>query len=93
MRFRTGIPKNEDYFDMPEHDWMYSVNGNVTEELPSDLPKPKDKAVRTSTFGDACLMHCKVMGRSITGLLHLVNQTRIDWFSKKQGTVETAIYG
>ena len=68
MRFRTGIPKNEDYFDMPEHDWMYSVYGNVTEELPCNLPKPKGKAVRTSIFGDACFVHCKVTGRSITGL-------------------------
>jgi len=41
MRFRTGIPKNEDYFDMPEHDWMYSVSGNVTEELSRDLPNQK----------------------------------------------------
>jgi hypothetical protein len=27
------------------------------------------------------------------GILHLVNKTPIDWFSKKQATVETATYG
>jgi len=34
-----------------------------------------------------------ITGRSVTGILHLVNKTPIDWYSKKQATVETAIYG
>ena len=29
----------------------------------------------------------------MTGLLHLVNGTPIDWYSKRQATVETATYG
>jgi hypothetical protein len=29
----------------------------------------------------------------MSGILHLVNQTPIQWFSKKQATVETATYG
>jgi hypothetical protein len=29
----------------------------------------------------------------VTGILHLINQTRIDWYCKKQATVETATYG
>ena len=29
----------------------------------------------------------------MTGILHLVNKTPMDWFCKKQGTVETATYG
>jgi hypothetical protein len=33
------------------------------------------------------------MGRSVTGILHLVNKTPADWFSRKQATVETATYG
>ena len=28
----------------------------------------------------------------MTGILHLVNKTPIDWYSKKQATVETATY-
>ena len=34
-----------------------------------------------------------ITGRSVTGILHLVNKTPIDWYSKKQATVETATYG
>ena len=33
------------------------------------------------------------MGRAVTGILHLVNQTVIDFYSKKQPLVETATYG
>ena len=32
-------------------------------------------------------------GRSVTGIIHFVNQTPIDWYSKKQATAETATYG
>ena len=32
-------------------------------------------------------------GRSVTGVLHMINKTPIDWYSKKQATVETATYG
>jgi len=32
-------------------------------------------------------------GRSVTGILHFLNKTPIDWYSKKQATVETATYG
>jgi hypothetical protein len=42
---------------------------------------------------DANLMHDGVMERSVTGILHLVNKTPIEWYSKKQATVETATYG
>ena len=38
-------------------------------------------------------MHNILTGRSVTGILHLLNQTPIDWYSKKQATVETATYG
>jgi hypothetical protein len=34
-----------------------------------------------------------VTGRSVTTILHFLNQTPIDWHSKKQATVETATFG
>ena len=93
IRFRTGIPPNEELFDMPEYDWMHSVYGDASEEIDPNHPSPKGKTVRMSTFVDANLMHCKVTGKSATGILHMINQTPVDWFSKKQATVETATYG
>jgi hypothetical protein len=38
-------------------------------------------------------MHAIAMGRLVTGILHLMNKTPIEWYSKKQATVETATYG
>jgi hypothetical protein len=95
LRFRTGIPDHESiYGEHPDrHEWMHSVYGSPEEEVPNFLPVPKGKSVRTTTFLDANLMHDYSTGRSATGVLHLINQTPIDWFSKRQGQVETATYG
>jgi hypothetical protein len=49
--------------------------------------------VTLTYYVDANLMHDVVTGRSVTGILLLANKTHIDWYSKKQATVETAIYG
>ena len=74
---------------------MYSVYGdglNVNEgweEYPESLGNP----VRINSFKDSSLEHCKVIGKSVTGIIHLINQTPIAWFSKLQGTVEATTYG
>jgi len=64
-----------------------------SEEIGSDIPLPKGKPVMMTTFVDANLMSDYVTGRSRTGILHMLNKTPIDWFSKKQASVETATYG
>ena len=46
-----------------------------------------------STYKDANLYHDLITGRAVTGVLHFINQTPIDWYTKKQPTVETATYG
>ena len=46
-----------------------------------------------TTFVDANLGHDVISGKSVTGVLHFFNKTPVDWFSKKQGTVETATFG
>lgn len=93
IRFRTGIPEHEEFFYMPEFDWMYSVYGDVYEEIPPETITPKGIPMRITSFVDANLMHCKVTGRSATGILTFVDKTPVEWFSKKQATVETATYG
>ena len=92
IRVRTEEP---DYSDVPEQhfDWAYTVYGDVKEIIPDDLPEPLGKPVVLTTYVDANLYHDWLTGRSVTGILHLVNQTPFDWYSKKQSTVETATYG
>ena len=57
------------------------------------MPDPLGEAVTTTTTMDANLNHCLATGKSLTGCLHFVNKTPVDWYSKKQATVETATYG
>ena len=49
--------------------------------------------MRLTTYVDANLLHCRATGRSASGIIHIINSTIIDWFSKKQATVESATYG
>jgi hypothetical protein len=53
IRFRTGIPNHETQGLPVKYDWMQSVYGNVIEELPDEMPEPKGKPVRISTYEDA----------------------------------------
>jgi hypothetical protein len=93
IRVRTEEP---DYSDLPDknvHDWTYPVYDKVEEALPVDAPEPLGNLVTLTHYVDANLMHDIEMGRSVTEILHLVNKTPIEWYSKKQDTVEIATYG
>jgi hypothetical protein len=92
IRFRTEEPDYSAIPD-PEYEWDFSVYGDVEEDIPPDAPIPLGRHVLLSHYVDANLMHCLLTGRSLTGILHFLNKTPIDWFSKLQSTVETATYG
>jgi hypothetical protein len=76
-----------------EFEWCQSVYGKVEELLPTDAPRPFGNPETTVTYTDAKLYHDMLTGRSVTGILHLCNQTPVDWISKRQATVETATFG
>ena len=92
IRYRTKEP---DYSHLPKlnYDWTRTVYGNVKEEIPNDIPEPLGKGVIATIVSDANLFHDIVTGKSVTAILHFVNTTPTDWFSKRQATVETATYG
>jgi hypothetical protein len=91
IRVRVEEP---DYSGMSnvEFDWSRTVYGAAEEMVANDAPTPLGSYVTLSHFIDANLMHDLTNGRSMTGILHLMNKTPIDWFSKKQATVEVATY-
>ena len=72
---------------------METVYGNPTEEIPDDMPTPKGHCVRTSMYCDANLLHDHTMGRSASAILHFLNKTPIDAFSRWQNQVDSATYG
>ena len=80
-------------FAFPSFDWSNSPYAGAKEELPSDLPPARGKKVLMTTFVDANLGHDVISGKSVTGVLHFFNKTPVDWFTKKQNTVETATFG
>ena len=92
IRVRTAEP---DYSELEEtnYNWCESVYGRVEEDIPLDCPEPLGKPVVTTTYVDANLYHDMLTGKSVTGILHLINGTLTDWHTKRQGTVETATYG
>ena len=92
IRYRTKEP-NYSHLPVQEHDWSRTVYGNVKEEIPKDIPKPLGIRVIAITFLGANLLHDVVTGKSVTAVLHFINTTPIDWYSRRQATVETATYG
>jgi hypothetical protein len=92
IRVLTNEPDYSDYQD-PEYNWSSSVYGDVKEIIPLDILEPKGKYITLSHYFDMNLYHDMVTGRSITAILHFLNQTLMDWYSKKQATVETATFG
>ena len=47
----------------------------------------------TVHYEDANLQHDLVTGIAVTAILHIVDGTPTDWYSKRQEIVETATYG
>jgi hypothetical protein len=92
IRYRVNNPDMSNY-PIKDYDWTRSVYGNVSEVLPKDAPKPLGKPIIIRTYVDANLMHDLVTGRAVTGVLHMINQTPVEWYSKRQATVETATFG
>jgi hypothetical protein len=92
IRFYTKEPDHSNLPDI-QYDWSRSVYGELTEVLPTDSPPPLRIHFTLTHYVNANLMHDFVIRRYVTGILHLVNKTPIDWYSKKQSTVETATYG
>ena len=92
IRFRTDMPDVSDH-PFLDYDWSNSPYAGAREELPPDLPIARGKPVLMTSFVDANLCHDLLSGRSVTGVLHFFNKSPVDWFSKKQNTVETATFG
>jgi hypothetical protein len=86
---RAGVGKLDlSKYATVEQNWLHFVYGNIAESVPGDVPDPLWKSVLLTHYTDATLYHDMVTGRAVTaGVLHFINITPIEWFSKRQGTV------
>eukprot|EP00957_Ditylum_brightwellii_P063821 4843222-Ditylum_brightwellii.AAC.1 len=83
-----------DYFNckVEKKNWGHTYHP-YQEEIPEDMSEPRGKPAMTTAFVDANLLYDVINQRSCTGIIHLLNETPIDWLSTMQNTVETAKYG
>ena len=72
-----------------EQNWL-ELYPDAREELPSDMPVPKGREVKISTYFDANHAHNLETRRSVTGVVLFINKTLIQWYSKCQATVESS---
>ena len=73
-------------------DWHDFYRG-AKESIPGDMPEPRGNVVSTHCFVDADHAGNKVTRRSQSGILLFVNRAVIQWYSKRQNTVETSTFG
>ena len=86
IRFRTGEPDFSSLNDQ-EYDWTRSVYSGACEQIPHDIPKPLGEHGQTTHYVDANLHHDHATGKAVTAVLHFLNQTPIDAYSKRHNLV------
>ena len=91
IMFKTILPENTDILHI-KYNWEHSIYGNVKEELQNNTPNVLGKPIILTHDVDANFYHDLLTGRSVTGILHFINQTPIPLWSKKQLAAVTATY-
>ena len=86
IRFRTGEPDFSSLNDQ-EYDWTRSVYSGACEQIPHDIPKPLGEHGQTTHYVDANLHHDHATGKAVIAVLHFLNQTPIDAYSKRHHLV------
>ena len=61
--------------------------------MPVDVPKVLGKHVVIVIYHDENFHHNLFAVRSVTGVLYLISKTHVDWYSKRQSTVNTSACG
>ena len=87
-----SYPQNNKDGFINDADWT-QFYGDVKEALPSNTPKPLGKEVELRMFVDSDHAGDKATRRSRTGFMIYMNMALINFISKKQATVESAVFG
>jgi hypothetical protein len=69
-------------------------NWKAEEQLPEDhMPMPYGMKARITVYVDANHAHDVMTCGSVTAILLLINNMPVWWYTKRQRTVETSMYG
>ena len=63
------------------------------EQIPDKAPNPRGKDVDLNIFVDSDHTGDSVTRRSRTGIFIFLNMAHVSWYSKKQITIETSVFG
>ena len=84
--YDSKTPEFDDSAFNNNADWKYFY-GDVEEELPPKMPKPRGNVVRISAFVYANHAGNVVTRRSHSGIIIFVQNAPIIWLSKRHNTV------
>ena len=73
-------------------DWV-RLYGDVKEPIPLNAPEPRGAEAWLSLYVDSDHAGEELTRRSRTSYLVYMNSAPILWYSKRQGTVETSVFG
>ena len=74
-------------------DWGKSIYGDISEERPRQAPEPLGLPMKMYCFVDASHAGDLATRRSHTGFIIYLNNAPIQWYSRRQNTVETSTFG
>jgi hypothetical protein len=81
------------HVDWASKDWSLFYPDIQGEALPYDIPEPRGNAVQINLFCDAAHATDLQTRRSTTGYVFILNGTPIQWYSKRQNTIEGSTFG
>ena len=95
LRHNSRLASDPSYLDIDhsnfgECDWKDFYEGAL--EAPN-TPPPGGKEVDLCMFSDSNNAGNKQTRRSMTGFMIYMNMSLINWYSKKQPTIETSVFG
>jgi hypothetical protein len=81
-----------DHSKFKECDWR-AFYGDAKEAIPPNAPEPRGKEIDLRLFVDSDHAGDQAIRRSRTGFFVFLNMAPIVWYSKRQPTVESSVFG
>ena len=91
MIFDPNYP-DIDMTEFPKRNWE-NFYGDVKEELPPFMPEPLGNSIVLRLYVDSDFAGDGNNRRSRTGFFVFLNESPIQWFSKRQTRVENSVFG
>ena len=89
--FRIEEPNLSDLSNLV-NSYKEAVYGKVKKVLPTNILESQEKHIITVSYYNTNSYYNAITRCSVTSTLYFMNKTSIEWYSKKQTTIEIATY-